>query len=184
MHILQRVLFVAAPLLVLVAVAACGGRPTELQKPHPEPTITSKATSPATSLPSADEEREQEYRKLASEVLNSAGQLARIISDIGISLAGKPEDAAKTEVTVEATKGGFDLAQEWLERADPPKGYEEFHQMLLEALSFYTQASAALLPDSQPGKADYWRFQELMLQGGKSFHAAGAEMSKLPRSIR
>jgi hypothetical protein len=92
-----------------VAVAACGGGPTEPQKPHPEPTITSKVTSPATSLPSTNEEREQEYRKLVSEVLNSSGQLARIISDISISLAGKPEDAVKTAASVEATKGGFDL---------------------------------------------------------------------------
>ena len=182
MHLLKRVLFVAAPPLVLVAVAACGGGATELQKPHTDPTIFPTATSPVTSQPGADEEREQKYRKLASEVLNGAGQLARIISDISISLAGNPDDAAKTEATVEATRGGFDLARERLERADPPKGYEEFHQTLLEALGFYTQASAALLPDSQTGKADYWRFQELMLQGGKSFHAAGAEMSNLPLS--
>ena len=181
MHILKRVIFTAAPLLVLVAVAACGGGPTEREKPRPEPTITPTATSLATSLPSADEEREQEYRNLANDVLNGAGQLARIISDISISLAGKPEDAAKAEATVQATRAGFDLARERLARADPPKGYEEFHRTLLEALGFYTHASAALLPDSQTGKADYSRFREMMLQGGKNFHAAGAEMSNLTR---
>jgi hypothetical protein len=43
------------------------------------------------------------------------------------------------------------------------------------------QASEALLPDSQTGKADHSCFQELMLRGGKNFHAAGAELSDLAR---
>ena len=97
MHILKRVLVIAAPPLVLVAVAACGGGPTELQKLHTDPTILPTATSPATSQPGGDEEREQKkYRKLASEVLNGAGQLARIISGVSISLAGKPEVPSKS----------------------------------------------------------------------------------------
>ena len=78
-------------------------------------------------------------------------------------------------------KGSFELDKERLERTDPPLGYEELHARLLDALSFYIDASAALLPDSQTGKANFSRFQELMQQGGKNSHAAIAVFSGLRR---
>ena len=112
-------------------------------------------------------------------MINGIGQLTRIISGISIGLAGTPEDAPKAEGTVAAVKGSFELARERLERADPPKGYEELHASLMDALSFYIEASAALLPDSVTGKADYKRFQELMPQGGKNSHAAFATFEEL-----
>ena len=61
----------------------------------------------------------------------------------------------------------------------PPPGYEELHARLLDALRFYSDASAALLPDDKTGEADYWRFQELMLEGGKNSHAAIAVSEEL-----
>lgn len=111
--------------------------------------------------------------------MDGTGQMTRIISGVSISLAGNPEGATEEKETVDAVIGSLGLARERLQGAEPPPGYEGLHQTLLEALSSYMEASAALLPDGQTGKADYPRFQELMLQGGKNFHAAGAELSDL-----
>ena len=151
----------------------------------PAPTVSSgpTATSALASQPASPEEGEAErarvYVDLADEVISVIGELTRTIAGIGISLAGKPDRAIEARGTVEAVKGSFELARQRLNRADPPPGYEEVHQTLLDALSFYMQASAALLPDSQTGMPDYPGFQELMLLGGKNTHAAGAQFSDL-----
>ena len=145
----------------------------------PEPTEVLSPTPPAASISSAEGGSEEKFRELANEVINGTGQLARIISSIGISLAGNPADAAEARETVAAVKGSLELASRRMQRTDPPPGYQEFHRTLLDALSFYTQASAALLPDTQTGKANYPLFQELMLQGGKNFHSAGKGLSEL-----
>ena len=123
----------------------------------------------------------QEYRKLVNTLMNGTGQMTRIISRMSISLAGNPEATAEERETVDAVIGSLELASERLQGEKPPPGYEGLHQTLLEPLSSYMEASAAVLPDSQTGNADYTRFQELMLQGGKNFHAAGDQLSKLGR---
>ena len=80
---------------------------------------------------------------------------------------------------VKATNGTFELVRERLELVNPPPGYERLHQILLDALEFYGGASAALLPDPETQEANYWGFQELMQEGGKNIHEAGAEFDKL-----
>ena len=113
--------------------------------------------------------------------MDGTGQMTRIISGIGVSLAGNPDGAAGEKETVDAVIGSLELARERLEGAQPPPGYEGVYQTLLEALSSYIKASTGLLTDMQTGKADYPRFSELMLEGGKNFHAAGTEISDLNR---
>ena len=164
---------------VLIAMACQGGRgdPT----PSPDPTATLAPVPPTAAPKAADEERERKYRALADQIMNGTGEMTRVLSGIGIGLAGRPEGASEAKETVEAVISFLELARERLGNTEPPPGYEKLHQTLLDALSIYTQASAALLPDTQTGKADYPRFQELMPQGGKNFHAAGAEMSNLTR---
>ncbi len=138
------------------------------------------STSPI-SVSGEEAVREREYRELVNQVMEGTGQMTRIISGIGISLAGNLEGAAGEKETVDAVIDFLDLALERLQGAELPSGYEGLHQTLLEALSSYIKASTALLPDIQAGKADYQRFQELMRQGGMNFHAAGAELSDLAR---
>ena len=182
---------------VLALVAACqgsGAAPTPSPQPAARltgvPTLILGPTASAATVPSptataaAEAESAREYRALADRVINGIGRLTRIISGISIGLAGAPEDAPEAEGTVAAVKGSFELALEQLERTDPPPGYEGLHETLLDALSFYIGASSALLPDSVTGKADYNRFQDLMLQGGKNSHAAFATFDELRRKGR
>ena len=104
-----------------------------------------------------------------------------LVSGISIGVASSPEAAREAAETVKAVRGSFEAARIGLERAEPPPGYEELHARLLEALSFYTDASTALLPNVETGEADYWTFQELMLEGGKNAHAAIAVSEVLRR---
>ena len=161
-------------------IASCQGGAAE-PTPHPALRTTPAASASPASAAGEEAVREQEYRELINQLMDGIGQMTRIIGGISIGLAGRPEGAAEEKETVDAVIGSLELARERLQGAEPPPGYEGLHQTLLEALSFYTQASTALLPVSQTGKADYPRFQELMLQGGKNFHAAGTELSDLAR---
>ena len=153
---------------ITLLLAACQGE------------VATPAANPSRAdLTQGEAGQQQEYRELVNLLMDGTGQIARIISGISISLAGRPEDAAEEKDAVDGAIGSLKLARERLQEAGPPRGYEGLHQTLLDALSFYIQASGALLPDSQTGEADYPRFQELMQQGGKNFHEAGAKLSDL-----
>ena len=166
--------------LVIVACQA------SIAAPAATPTPTPTATPLPTPLPTAqaqpvDPEQLRNYRSLTEDAINGITQLTRVISSVSINVAGSPEAAREAAETVEAVRGSFEVARIGLERAEPPPGYEELHARLLDALRFYTDASAALLPDGETGEADYWTFQELMLEGGKNAHAAFAESEELRR---
>ncbi len=128
-----------------------------------------------------DTEQLKEYKALIDDAINGITELTRIISGTSIGVVGSPKAVREAAETIEAVKGSFEVARIALERAEPPPGYEELHARLLDALSFYTEASAALLPDSETGEADYWTFQELMLEGGKNAHAAFAVSADIRR---
>ena len=176
----SRWVWLAPGFTLLLLLVACQGASVE-PGPNAVPETTATVTSSAASTPRRVSDQEKQYRVLVDEVINGTGQLARIISSTSISIASNPQGASKARSTVEGVIGSLELGRDRLEGAELPPGYENLHQTLLDALSFYTQASEALLPDSQTGQANYPRFQELMLQGGKNFHAAGAESSDLTR---
>jgi len=165
--------------LVLVACQA------SIAVPDATPTLAPTSTPLLTPSPAAqvatDTEQLKEYKALADDAINGITRLTRIIGGISIGVAGSPEAAREAAETVEAVKGSFEVARNGLERAEPLPGYEELHARLLDALSFYTDASTALLPDGETGEADYWTFQELMLEGGKNAHAAIAASEELRR---
>ena len=171
--------------LLLAAAGACGAG---TNAPTPAPTATQTASpnvlreSEATPAPAPiDLETEVKYRGLVRDMIDGFGQLTRIMTNVRIGLASSPEDTTEAEETVGAIIGSFDLAREQMEASNPPAGYEEVHRELLDALDFYTTASAALLPDGETGKPDFDLFQEMMLQGGKNTHAAGERLSELAR---
>ncbi len=161
-------------------LVACQG---SAAAPAVEPTAAPTATAlpSPTSTPVADSDEAREYRALARETINGFGELTRIISNVGIALAGRPQDAPLAQDTVELVKDSFDLQQQKLTKVEPPPGYEELHTAMLNALSFYTQASAALLPNEE-SKANFDRFQELMQQGGKNAHSASALIDEIRRN--
>ena len=170
-------------LVILMLFVACGGGEA-VPTPNAEPTAISAPAPPKPATPDGGRDREREYVALADEAVNGIGQLTRIISGLGIGLAGTPEDAPEAQSAVAAVKGSFELIRDQLQRSDPPPGYEELNATLLDALSFYIDASAALLPDSETANADYWRFQEAMQEGGKNAHAATAAFGELRRMGR
>lgn len=114
-----------------------------------------------------------------NQVFSDVGDLTRLLSDVSIQLSAAPETAPQAADILNATKGTFELVRDRLALTSPPPGHQVVHQLLLDALEFYVQASAALLPDPDTQEADYWSFQPLMQEGGKNFHAAGAEFEKL-----
>ena len=180
----EMIMLVLAAML-LAAGGACG---VVTNAPTPAPTANQTASPNvprepvATPAPtSIDLEAELEYRGLVRDVIDGFGQLTRIMTNVRIGLASSPEDTTEAEETVGAIIGSFDLAREQLEASDPPAGYQEVHRELLDALGFYTKASAALLPDGETGEPDFDLFQEMMLQGGKNTHAAGEGLSELGR---
>ena len=119
------------------------------------------------------------YRALIGQLFADTGDVTRLLSSVSIQLSTAPERAPEAADTLIASKGTFELMRERLTLEMPPPGYEELHQLLLDALEFYTKAAAALLPDPETQASDYWGFQGLMQEGGKNFHAAGAEFDKL-----
>ena len=119
------------------------------------------------------------YRALIRQLFADTGDVTRLLSGVSIQLSTAPERAPEAAATLNASKGTFELMRERLALEMPPAGHEELHQLLLDALEFYTKAAAALLPDPETQQADYWGFQGLMQEGGKNFHAAGAEFDKL-----
>ena len=139
---------------------------------------TSSPTSPAVTF----ESDEETYRALVTQVMNRVGELTRLLSTIGTQLSAAPEAAPLAEEVVTATEGSLELIREQLAAVNPLSNYEEAHQGLLDALSLYTQAASALLPDPKTQAADFWRFQEFMEQGGKNFHAAAAAFDEARRS--
>ena len=166
--------------LATLLALACQGSGTDTtsgQAVASTPTPTATPSPVTTTVGVTDEERE--FRDLAVRVMSSMGEMTRIISPIGIDLADAPETASLARATVLAIRGSFELAMADLQRVEPPAAYGQLHQTLLDALDFYTRASAALLPDPQTGDADYALFQELMLQGGENLHAAGTQLSDL-----
>ncbi len=156
-----------------IAAPAATPTPASISTPLPRPSSTAQVAT--------DTEQLKQYEALTDEAINGITELTRIISGISIGVAGSPEAAREAAETVEAVRGSFEVARIGLERAEPPPGYEELHARLLDALRFYTDASAALLPDSETGEADYWTFQELMLEGGKNAHAAFTVSTELRR---
>ncbi len=153
----------------------------------PTATPTLSPTSPpiSTSVPSpiaapvANVEQLERYMDLADNVINGIVQLTRVISSISIGVTRSTTAVREAAETVEAVKGSFEITSLGLEKAEPPPGYEELHARLLDALRFYTDASAALLPDGETGEANYSKFQEFMLEGGKNSHAAIALFQEL-----
>ncbi len=153
----------------LVLLAACqGNSPSRTATPSASPTPTLAVIG------------EEAYRQLVNLVFSDIGELTRLLSGIGLQLARTPEEASQAAGTVGAVKGTFELHEERLAGTKPPPGYEEVHQRLVDALSLYAEAAEGLLPDEQTGQPDYPRFQELMLDAGRNFHAAGAALPALP----
>ena len=181
---------VASALLLLLA--ACGSSvatPTPTGSPAADPDATptlgpiAEPTQPPGSSSSADQIAEAEaYGRLVDRVMNDIGLLAPLLSRVGIQLSGNPEAAPQAAEVVETARDALDLTRAQLAGATPPAGYGGLHRELLDALGFYSQAAVALLPDPETQAADYWRFQELMMQGGKNTHAAGATLTELGRS--
>ena len=165
--------------LTLVLVACQASIAVPAATPTPAPTSIPLPTPSPAAQTATDTEQLKEYKALTDDAINGITKLTRIISGISIGVAGSPEAAREAAETVEAVRGSFEVARIGLERAVPPPGYEELHARLLDALRFYSDASAALLPDDKTGEADYWRFQELMLEGGKNSHAAIAVSEEL-----
>jgi len=159
---------------LIVLLPACGTTAT----PTPEPTSTPLASPTATAF-DQDEPSLESYGALVRRVFSDVADLTRILSDVSIQLGTAPEQAPQAAGIINATKGTFELVRDQLALKSPPAGHEELHQLLLDALEFYTAASAALLPDAETQAADYWRFQRLMQEGGENFHAAGAEFDRL-----
>ena len=160
--------------LTLVLVACQASIAAPVATPTPAPTSTPSPTPSSTAQTAIETEQLKEYKALIDDAINGITKLTRIISGISIGVAGSPEAAREAAKTVEAVRGSFEVARIVLERAEPPPGYEDLHARLLDALTFYTDASTALLPDGETGEADYWTFHELMLEGGKNAHAAMA----------
>ncbi len=166
----------------LVFLPACG----TAANPAPEPTTTPVLASPTaatysdvTAASAQVNASPESYGVLVRRVFSTVADLTRILSDVSIQLGAAPESALQAADTVNATKGTFEFVRDQLALTSPPPGHEELHRLLVDALEFYAAASAALLPDAETKVADYWRFQGLMQEGGKNFHAAGAEFDKL-----
>ena len=140
-------------------LAACSSS-TPIATVHPSPT----------PLPAALDQGS--YRLLVSQVLNDIGELTTLLSDVGIQLSIKPMDATLAARLVGQTKDAFELDRVLLVEAGPLPDNEQLHLYLLDALGLYADAAGALLPDPETQEADYWGFQELMLQAGKNSHAA------------
>ena len=164
--LVTRRLWMALLLALVGLLAACNGDSSAL------------TTTPALTL----ESDEETYRTLVAQVMNRVGELTRLLSTIGTQLSAAPEAAPLAEEVVTATEGSFKLIREQLAAVNPPSSYEQAHRGLLDALSLYTQAAKALLPDPKTQAADFWRFQEFMEQGGKNFHAATAAFDEAQRS--
>ena len=146
------------------------------------PELTSKPpvlASPTATALEKDEPSFESYGVLVRQVFSDVADLTRILSDVSIQLGAAPESAPQAANIVNVTKGTFELVRDRLALTNPPPGHEELHQLLLDALEFYTAASTALLPDAETDAADYWRYLGLMQEGGKNFHAAGAEFDRL-----
>ena len=116
---------------------------------------------------------------LVRQVFSNVADLTRILSDVSIRLGSAPENAPQTASIINTTMSTFELVRDQLATSGAPVDHEDLHQLLLDALEFYTAAAAALLPDAENNAADYWCFQGLMQEGGKNFHAAGAEVDRL-----
>lgn len=143
----------------------------------PQPTAT---TSPdQTAVPEEAGTSLAKYRALIRQLFADTGDVSRLLSSVSIQLSTAPERAPEAATTLNTSKGTFELMRERLALESPPPGHEGLHQLLLDALGFYAEAAASLLPDAETQKADYWSFQALMQEGGKNFHAAGAEFDKL-----
>ncbi len=140
---------------------------------------TAATYSDVTAALAQGESSPESYAALVRQVFSDVADLTRILSNVSIQLGAAPESAPQAAGIVNATKGTFELVRDRLALTSPPPGHEELHQLLLDAMEFYTAASAALLPDAETKAADYWRFQGLMQEGGQNFHAAGAEFDSL-----
>ena len=154
----------------LLLLAACQGT-------VPDPTATPSGRP--TPTPKVAAAKVEAYRQLVDQVFSDIGELTRVLSGIGLQLTSRPEEAQQAAGTVMAVKGILELDRERLASTEPPLGYGEVHQRLVDALSLYGEAAEALLPDEQTGQADHARFQELMLEGGRNTHAAGAALGEL-----
>ncbi len=143
------------------------------------PIPTSTSSPNPTLVPEAAGTSPESYGALVRQVFSDVADLTRILSDVSIQLGAAPEQAPQAAGIINATKGSFELVRDQLALTSPPPDHEGLHQLLLDALEFYAGASAALLPDAETQVADYWRFQGLMQEGGKNFHAAGAEFDRL-----
>ena len=161
---------------LFVFLSACS---TAATRP-PEPTSTpSLLASPTATALVQDGPPVESYGVLVRQVFSDVADLTRILSDVSVALGASPESAPLAAGIVDTTKGTFELVRDRLALTSPPAGHEGLHQLLLNALEFYIAASAALLPDNKTQAADYWRFQELMQEGGKNLHAAGATFDEL-----
>ena len=150
-------------------LAACqGGEMT--------PTITVTEPHASPTLSASDR---QEYLNTVGHVLDQIGLLTSLLSDVGLHLSLRPEDAPLTATAIRETYEEFQVTKSTISEARPALKYEEAHQLLLEALTLYSRAAEALLPDPDSLLADHARFQELMLQGGKNFHSAVASFPGL-----
>ena len=157
-------LLMGTPLLLLVIIA-CGGGPA----PTPSPTPTEPMVADDVAL----------YRMLVDRAMNDTADITRLLSRVGIELSTMPDRALQAEATVNLAKETLEDVQVELTQSRPPASYDEVHQALLDALGFYIQAAAALLPDHGSGSADYWSFQGFMQEGGKNFHGAGNLVAEL-----
>lgn len=144
----------------------------------PRPTSTTASPGP-TFIPDATRNSPVKYRALIRQLFADTGDVTRLLSKVSIELGAAPERAPEAVAILNASKGTFELIRERLASESPPPGHEGLHQLLLDALELYAKAADALLPDPETQEADYWRFQGLMQEGGKNFHAAGAEFDKL-----
>ena len=65
-----------------------------------------------------------------------------------------------------------------LDAAEPvPTELSNSHESLKMAVGLYAEAASLLLPpEPNDDKFDFARYQELMIEGGKSFHGAGVAL--------
>jgi hypothetical protein len=155
---------------VSVALAACSGAPTAATA---EP-VTMPETRAVTAAGSLDV-----YRALVDSVGLAALEGTRLLNQIALFVTTDEAVRAMAEDDVRLLIQGFELQRQQLEGAEPvPEAAEAAHADLKLALDRYVEAASLLLPASSggPERFEFSRFQELMQDGGKHFHGAGASL--------
>lgn len=155
---------------VAVVAAACAGTSDGTAS---EPASAAEVETPALTR--------EVYRSLVDSVGRATLEATRLMNQIALFATTDDSTRINAERDVRLVIEALQSGLETLIGAEPvPPATREAHADLKTALERYVEAASLLLPadDGGPETFEPERFRDLMLEGGKHFHGAGASLSE------